>query len=80
MSKKIARRSLLTAALITVLFAAFQLMNTADATQNAKLSVGREGNEFVLSTPALGKFYRTTRQTSDARLIQFPETNAQVMT
>ena len=80
MSKKIARRSLLTAALITVLFAAFQLMNTADATQNAELSVGREGNEFVLSTPALGKFYRTTRRTSDMRLIQFPETNAQVMT
>jgi serine protease AprX len=79
MSKTIFRRSLIAASLLAFLCVAFQLMITADATQIGELSINKQGNEFVLKTDALGEIRRTTRETSDAKLISLPDSPSQVV-
>jgi hypothetical protein len=80
MKKQIVRLGILTVVLGIFVFFTIQMMTKVDATQPAELIVQREGDEFVLSTKELRAFHRTTRQTSDARLINLPNSNRKIIT
>ncbi|MCY7375500.1 MAG: FG-GAP-like repeat-containing protein, partial [Pyrinomonadaceae bacterium] len=78
--KESKNRLFLSLAAMLLIFAVGQTMNKVDANQTAELKIRRENNQFVLSAGELGKFHRTTREVSDARAINLPESKTKVLT
>ncbi|HZH35125.1 MAG TPA: S8 family serine peptidase, partial [Pyrinomonadaceae bacterium] len=79
MKKKFVRRIFGAAVFLGFLFAAVQLMTTADATQSDQLTVKQENGKSILGTSSLGDFHRTERTISDTKIIQLPESNGKAI-
>ena len=69
---------LLSLAVMLLAVAVVQTVNRARANQPAELKISRENNQTAFSTTELGTFYRTARTVNDARLINLPDSAAQV--
>ncbi len=72
-----ARRGWLAVLLMTLLVAS-ALPFTSTASKSSGLVVGRINDEYSLSANGLGTFHRTSRRIENARLLDLPDSTAQV--
>ena len=78
MSNSVSRRGWL-AVFLMLLLVATMLPFTSNASSTSGLMIRKHNQEFLLSAQSLGTFHRTTRAIQNARLIQVPNSQAQLL-